>query len=374
MKTIHTYILCVLTCLTVVSCKDDNDEPVDNSVEVSFTTEVQTRALTQVLTTETLETNGASLSLFVAESSTLSTDSEIASYKAIRQNDVWKGSPSIKLDEGEQKYLYAFYPYTSQSENPDALNIEIASQTDYLYSGRGIKVSYTSPTAQLTLNHALPILAFHIKKENYDGNGVLQQITVEGDDFYTAGTIHVVSGNITRTTVGKYTGNCSVTLSADNLQENIPDLFCLPFSSSGSDISVTFKIDGEEYVCTLPKYNIGQGYKYIFQGALTSRGITMFETPQVVSLNDDSDTITQSNHGIFAVTHCNADFTLPTFGGTDLLGSIDWGDGTTESYVSTAQHTYDSEDEKTVTVELWGVEEVSLSTLEGIEEIDLTDF
>lgn len=372
MKTIQKYILFSFIGLSAVACKDDKEEIIGGeSVEVTFTTEVQTRALTEVTTD--IEKDGETMNVFIFESSSITAGQEVPNSQATRQNGVWKSNPAIQLTSGQKKYIRAFYPYKANIGTPDAIAIDI--KTDYLYSNAAVQASYDKPSIKLTMKHALPILAFNIKKENYEGEGKLEQISIEGKNFYTEGTLNIASGDIKGTKQQKATMNCgNMTISAEGWKENIPDMFCIPFTSSGSDVNVTFKIDGKEYTCPLPKYGIAQGVKYIFRAALTTQGITIFDNPELVSLNSDSDDMSQFSYGMLKIIHNSTSFTPPTFSGLNITGTIDWGDGNNEIYSTSAQHEYENSEEKTVTLEMWGASEFTLSEITGVNEIDLTGF
>lgn len=65
MTVIQRYILFVFICAVVVACKDDDKEYVEEAAtEVTFTTTVQTRAVTNVVTK--LE-DGVAMNVFMAE-------------------------------------------------------------------------------------------------------------------------------------------------------------------------------------------------------------------------------------------------------------------------------------------------------------------
>lgn len=77
---------------------------------------------------------------------------------------------------------------------------------------------------------------------------------------------------------------------------------------------------------------------------------------------------------LLKITHNNAFFTIPSLKGEGLVGTILWGDGQSEEYGIASEHSYESGQVHTVTVETWGTEEVSLNSLIGISEIDLSNF
>lgn len=373
MTAIQRYILLVLVCAVVMACKDDDKEYAEEpATEVTFTTTVQTRAVANVVTK--LE-DGDAMNVFMAEETAVESLQQAKTYKAVCQGGVWKGTPAIEFGGSVKGYLYAVYPYQATSAKMNAVPVEITSQTDYLYSGGGVAVSPNSPKAVLTMKHALSALAFNIKNDNYAGEGKLQQISINGKPVCTSGTLDVSSGTVKGTVSAKYEYACDVNILQDGWEENIPAFFCIPFVSSGSDVTVTFKIDGEDYPCRLPKYGVSGGMKYIFYLSLTEQGLTIFpEQTKQISLNIDSDSMSIPSYSLLKITHDNALFTLPLLKGEGLVGTILWGDGQSEEYGVAAEHSYESAQVHIVTVETWGTEEVSLTNLIGVSEIDLSEF
>lgn len=67
-------------------------------------------------------------------------------------------------------------------------------------------------------------------------------------------------------------------------------------------------------------------------------------------------------------------FTAPDLAGSAPSGTIDWGDGSRESYSAPATHTYTATAPRTVTIKARGVDRMTLTDLEGISAIDLSAF
>lgn len=370
MTAIQRYILFAIVCAVVVACKDDKEFVEESLSEVTFTTTVQTRAVTNVVTK--LD-DGDAMTVFMADETAV--ESQAKTYKSVCQGGVWRGTPVIELGDNAKGYLYAVYPYQATSVKLNAVPIEVKSQTDYLYSGSGVAVTHNNPRVVLTMKHALSALAFNIKKDNYAGEAQLQQISIYGKPVCTLGTLDVSSGVIKGTVVERYEYVCNVDIRQDGWQEDLPTFFCIPFISSGSDVTVMFKIDGEDYSCRLPKYAVAGGMKYIFYLSLTEQGLTIFpEQTKQISLNADSDSMSIPCYSLLKITHDNTFLTLPLLKGEGLMGTVFWGDGQSEEYGVTAEHSYESGQVHTVTVETWGTEEVQLDNLIGISEIDLTQF
>lgn len=367
-KSIYIYYILATSALIWSACSGDNGikeepEPVVETIELTFTTDVQTRANVEVNTS--LE-DGESMNIYVGG----------ALKKASRKNGIWSGEPSIIIPQNGSVSIQGAWPYNTSASSASAYPVDIESQKDYLYSGPTTKVTASNPKGNLIMKHAMAVLAFNINKESYSGNGKLEKIYIEGNNFYTKGSLNISTGNITGTTAGDYTLKTDVTIQSGGWTSNIPAFFCLPFSSSGENINLAFTIDGKDYTCKLPKYGIIGATKYIFRLAITDYGLMFFpEQTIIVSLNNDADTMPASNYAVLGVTHTNKIFTAPSITGTlTFTGRIHWGDGISENYTSTSTHNYSNSETHQLNIETWDAEEVSMKDLVGIKEIDLSEF
>lgn len=380
MKRIAYYLIPFLS-FALVACgggKDDFEEPGGETPskpevkisELSFTTTVQTRALPEVLTDLK---NGSQMSIFVTFSNNSGTEKMS---KAVCSNDLWKASPSIPLEAGVNASFYAVYPYSSAYTSSTAIPVSVGTQTDYLYSGSKASVSKAIPTASVTMHHAMSVFAFNIDKQGYSGKGKLQEIKLSGDGFFTEGNLDITKGTIAGSTRGEYAKSFSETLQEGGFTSNIPAMFVIPSNSSGSNYQLTITVDGKEYTSTLPKQSVSGGNKYLFRMALTERELVIFaELTEVVSLNADSDEMPQRELSTLEVTHTNGRMNVPAISGSDgLFGKVYWGDNTSEDYKANLNHVYKTEGKHTIAIESWGAKEVTMESLAGVTEIDLSQF
>lgn len=74
------------------------------------------------------------------------------------------------------------------------------------------------------------------------------------------------------------------------------------------------------------------------------------------------------------VTHSAAAFTLPAFTGSQVSGSVDWGDEQSDSYAAHLRHTYGIQGSHIVTIEIFNATGFKFETLNGISAIDLSKF
>lgn len=353
--------------------EEENKPVVQKEKEIYFTTEVSSRSCTQLL--EKISEN-ESLGVML----TYTTDTASSGVKeAIYKNGMWKGKNSLMIKENDTAKMYAFYPYKASATSGKAIPVEITSQTDYLYSPAG-SLTYAEPTAKLTMKHALPILAFNIDKASYSGEGILKSIRMEGDGFYTEGTLDVTTGTITGTKSAAFTlaPKQSYQIVNEGWKEDLPDFFCLPSKLAADEVALTFQIDNKEFTCQLPKMDILSGSKYILRFTLSDEKFTLNEKDIVmVALNTDTDEmpIERGSYGLISITHTNLTITAPMLMATSgLIATIDWGDQQSEPYDKDDKHTYAAPGTYTLSIESYGAEEFTLKDMVGITQIDLTQF
>lgn len=375
MNNIKKYIGLAFIGWIVTACSSDDkqqeqDTPANKRVEVSFTTTVLTRTATNVVTDLK---NGDEMLMFVDKKGTTEKGSIV---KAICKDNVFKGSPTVEIAEDEKMTIYASYPYQSNCPNRSEVPVEIESQTDYLYSGYGVEINVSKPQAALSMRHALPVLAFNIRKDGYTGNGKLQSISLIGKPVYLSGTMEVSSGSILKKKAGTYTHTCNATLQETGWKDNIPCFFCLPLRSDGKDVTLTFKIDDTDYTCSLPKVDVKGGVKYVFTLSLTDYGINLFaDLTEEIALNVDESGKDAPGYGVLRITHNALEFTLPTFNGTGMEGIVYWGDGESNPLQTELTHRYeDSQSEHTIAIDTWGADGVTIRQLTGITDIDFSEF
>ena len=381
--TLNRYFLISCLALSAFGCSDSKESPLDPPVSpdkpaattqiVTFTTDVLTRSVVTELG------ESAEMNVYAKEYKTLGAQDVVeGSIKSVCKSKVWTSSPEIKLKKDEKAFLYALYPYASANTDPTAVAVDANKQIDYLYSGEGIMASYTSPKVSLTMSHALAVMAFNVCKSSYSGAGVLQEIKVQGDKFVTTGTLNVEKGTIASAKVGKLTVRCDKKLEEGGWTNNLPQTFTLPNVSDGQNIALTLVVDGRDYVVLLPNVTIEQGYKYIFRLGLTDRGITLFaDATEKISLKQETDKMPiESGVSTLVFNYLGKSITLPQITGKSMApGIVNWGDTTPGNvYYVGLSHNYPDVAEHQISVENWNAEEITFSSLKGIQSIDITAF
>jgi len=76
---------------------------------------------------------------------------------------------------------------------------------------------------------------------------------------------------------------------------------------------------------------------------------------------------------VLKITHSAKSFAVPTFGGSAFSAEVDWGDGKVEKYKVNTVHTYTSAKTYCVTITASNMSVFVISSIVGIESIDLSD-
>lgn len=368
MKTLKTIKMMTLA-LTVVfnACSNEKEEPQPQSAQLSISTSIQTK------TVITEFAAGDKMNLYVKGESSVNSTDKVSGVSASYENGKWSISPTVELKEGDQAYLFAFYPYGANLTKPEAIPVDITEQTDYLYSGSAVSVSYSSPQGRLKMQHASSILAFNISKDRYEGAGELSSIKIT--DIPVRGTLNIASGIINSTEKGDYTITTNKQIDTEWVKD-LPQMFCLPFKSNGQDITVAFLIDGKEYSINLPKTDIETGMKYIFHLVITNNGMTVLaDLTEKISLNKEGTPSQPGEYNMLRVNYSGKSVFAPILRGTgNVTGTVNWGDNTTETYSNPLTHTYSEEAVHSVTIEAWGASQMEIADLVNVESVDLSDF
>lgn len=368
-------IWALLFSLIVCSCGGSGDDDgSDNGqetsgVSLSITTSIQTRAVM------TNFSSGQKMAIFVKNVGNPTASDFCQSVTASYNGSTWAISPSVPFKQSDKAYVYAVYPYSENITNASAIPVGIEGQTDYLYSGDAVAVAYSSPQAVLTMKHAMAMMAFNIVSQDYTSEGKLTSIKLAGDGLALSGTMNVSTGKITSTSKGEYTISANKTISASGWTDELPQFFCIPFSSTGSNLTAVFNIDGKDHTVVLPKYEVAMGMKYVFRLVLTDNGLTILPAKtEAISLNKNDGVLVIDNYNTLRLTYTSQTVSIPEIKGSDVAGMVYWGDNTQEPYSYPLSHTYSSNGEHNIMIETWGGEKAQLSDLSSVDVIDLTNF
>lgn len=365
--------LFLLLIVFMAACSKTNEGPAP--VQITFTTEIQTRA-TGVSVLSNFQ-NGDAMHIFRSTSNSIAEDDQLTTYRATYNNSKWAVSPIATIRGKEKYYFFATYPASGASSNgvdPLAVPVNVAAQTDYLYSGSGVLVTESEPTVAFKMHHAMAVIAFNI--QSYIG-GKLTAIKIGNDKFPSKGELRVTNGRITPTAYGAYTKNFDLSLTSTGWTSNHPAIFAIPHQIGSEGLPVELTIDDQVYTVNIPAMQLLQAYKYVIYIVRTAQGVTLqADKTEAIYLMDTTQAIDDISYGHITIRHNQSEFTMPTISGSQHYGIIYWGDGSQNDYPATTTHSYSSAGSYEVGVDLWNVEsaKVTFPSLTGLEEINLSRF
>jgi len=206
----HIYRLALSTaaiCAFLASCDNRLPEPdVPSGVDrVPLELSVQASPATQTkgLIYGTTMPDGACLGIAVVEPDMDTYDGESylnIPYEAITKDgaQVWKPVDSPILLSTTVGYGYAYYPYSEDVTSLKEIPVKASSdhQVDYMYAKKVTNLKKSTPTASMTLNHALCAVRLSIIRGTYKGAGVITSASVKGDILARAAILNAMDGTL----------------------------------------------------------------------------------------------------------------------------------------------------------------------------------
>ncbi len=165
--------------------------------------------------------------------------------------------------------MRAYFPYDAEVETPTQIQVESATQTDYLYS-RAITVNAENPVVTLQMQHALALVRLVIKKNGYLGEGDVSGVSLQG--INTEGMLDISSGEILISKTGNESYKGAFQLTDDPLTIGI---IALPQTVTST--TVLLFIDGERYGYKLPEGIWEQGKETTYTLGINTVGKKLFE-------------------------------------------------------------------------------------------------
>ena len=242
----------------------------------------------------------------------------------------------------------AYFPYIDNDDlDLTAVPVETASQTDYMYSGAVAGANMSSPEVTLNMSHALANIHVNIKKGTYTGIGEVSQMAVKAAAFATTATMNVFDGTLDNIDGKGAEFTQKITDAAISAGMVEQDFLVVPDGSSESgNITLSVTVDGKKFTAGIDYDEaFQQGYTYTYNLTLNNEDLKV-EAVEVLpwgekaSFDEGLDLYDDEYIVEIAVPSNNYEF-IHNIG--DFVGTIDWGDGTTTEYKSTAvgpTHTY----------------------------------
>ena len=270
-------------------------------------------------------------------------------------------APSVSANEAT---LVAYYPYNGADDlDLTAVPVETASQTDYMFSGPVTGINNTNADkVEITMHHALTAVRVQLVLGNYTGNADVAGLSVSSTGLGTSGVLNAATGGLSSVAgVGKELSlSANFTLDAAGTDTDfllVPDVQVY----TGKTV-ITATIGGKKYAAGIDFMSAyKQGYIYTHVLTLNNTG---FQVTQVKvkpwGEGDKVQTIINTNPTtggkyvvkIKAKDETQSDIFYFTHNVVGFVGTIDWGDGTVDTYsepIDWPEHKY-SNDGKTYTI------------------------
>ena len=207
MKT-HRLALCaVCVCALLASCTDRLPEPEnpsdDQRVPLELNVQASPATQTKGLIYGTTMPDGSCLGIAVTEPNldtycgeTIMNVPYISSTNDGSQ--VWKPVDSPILLSTTVGYGYAYYPYSEDVTSLKEIPVKASSdhQVDYMYAKKVTNLKKSTPTASMTLNHALCAVRLSFIRGTYKGAGVITSASVKGDILAGAAVLNAMDGTL----------------------------------------------------------------------------------------------------------------------------------------------------------------------------------
>lgn len=252
--------------LSLFSCSEDVIDPITpttpevptKSVYLGIAPKINPVQTKAVITQFTAEDN---IGVFVTTGSLGNNYTpESANIPSFFDGKFWAQKKQLEINSSAA--VFAYYPYNSAVTDGTAVPVETASQTDYLYAV-STPVNQEKPTAELSMKHALSLISIVVKKNDYQKEGKVTKIEIEG--VKTAGTMNISNGLVTpsgnNSSVSQITD--IVINDAKLVRTGIITIPAVFDETSGVKIKVT--VDGLIYAYDVPaSHKWEAGYQYIY--------------------------------------------------------------------------------------------------------------
>ena len=278
-------------------------------------------------------------------------------YKATgaEEDQTWSSmgvTPTISANEA---VLVAYHPY-NDDEDIDifAMPVEIASQTDYMYSGPVTGITNASPKADIVLDHALTSIRVKLVLGDFTGDASVSEIAVASPALASSATLNAVDGSLDNIAGqgDKFTLPVDFDLVAGGTDN---DIMFVPDASVVSGVTiVSATIGGKKYTAGIEfDEAYKQGYIYTYTLTLNNSGfaVTKVNVNPWEQGNDDEAELKftfDDDEYVIKINACYEDNggaqptsllstrAVSTFtfyhNLVDFIGTIDWGDGTVDTY------------------------------------------
>ena len=363
-KTILSQLLCISTIFGTASCNDDQVFNQTDTAPLQVSVNAQgTQSSRAIIHGEYLpDGSSIGISLFTPDGA----DYDNQGYFNVKytasgegESQSWAAQGATPSISANPAFLAAYYPYNPDVETVAdliAFPVENQSQTDYMYAGIVEGITNANPKVNITMQHALTAICVNLVLGDYTGDAGVSGIAVKSPALGSAATLNIESGEL-----GNISGQgdeFALTTEFDLIPVGTATdvLFVSDASVTEGSTTVSATIGGKKYTAAISFDEAYlQGYIYTYTLTLNNSGFQLTKvnvTPWETG-NDDSAQLKPEKDNTYVVkVGIKNDNTVYFHNIKSFTGTIDWGDGTTETYTETTdwpEHTYITANEYTVT-------------------------
>ena len=265
--------------LGAASCTNESEQLTDSRtapMSIQVSNHIASRGL---ITTGTLPADDYGIGV------TLVNKSDKAPYDGQTDyaNNQWKTANGTTWDiveaanpnlTGTEGVAVAYYPYSSTVTSYEAIPVESASQTDYMYSGWSNDLTNASPEATFTMKHALAAVRVKlVASANYTGDKSASAVTISSDGFMATASLDASTGILSsKDGAGAEHSQENLELTLDATGKDV-DFLVIP-ADEEDDINFIATIGGKQYAATVtPGEALAQGLIHTYTLTLSAAGM-----------------------------------------------------------------------------------------------------
>lgn len=207
MKTHRLLLSAAAACTLLAACDDRLPEPDlpsdEERVPLELKVQASTAAQTKGLIYGTTMPDGSCLGIAVTEPGLDTYDGEtIMNVPYISStgdgSQVWNPVDEPILLSTTSGNAFAYYPYSEDVTSLKEIPVKATSdhQVDYMYAKKINSVKKSTPTASMTLNHALCAVRLSVIRGTYKGAGVITSASVKGDILAGSAILNAMDGTL----------------------------------------------------------------------------------------------------------------------------------------------------------------------------------
>ena len=280
------------------------------------------------------------------------------------EDQTWSSMGVTPAVSANEAVLVAYHPYNNNEDlNIFALPVEIASQTDYMYSGPVTGITNAAPKADIVLDHALTAIRIKLVLGDFTGDASVSEIAVASPALASSATLNAADGSLNNIAGqgDKFTLPVDFGLVAGGTDN---DVMFVPDAAVESGVTtVSATIGGKKYTAGIEfDEAYKQGYIYTYTLTLNNSGfaVTKVNVNPWETGTDDSAVLqpekdnayiikivayyekktqpkslksininSSENKGVASRSGETLEFEHNIKG---FVGTVDWGDGTTTTY------------------------------------------